>query len=162
MQTNFKPVFDVEDQAAVDRVKMIPFTARFTRRPQGSEKQVDTEFVQALMHEHLDEVFTWLVHGAMRWYADRSLAPPAFAQAQMRAYVNDLDVVTRFVAEQCDVGDGETQRRSEMYAAYKRWCQQEDESVKTASRFIAAMKTRRFQSTKVNGIDTWRGIASKD
>ena len=34
MMTNHKPIFNVDDQAMLDRLKYIPFTARFTDNPQ--------------------------------------------------------------------------------------------------------------------------------
>jgi putative DNA primase/helicase len=161
LPTNFKPVFDAEDQAAIDRVKMIPFTARFTHRGHGSEKRIDKPFIAKLMNEDLDQVFTWMVVGATRWYADQDLSLPSFAQKQMSEYVQELKIVDRFIAEECELGADKYQKRSELHAAFKRWCLQEDEPVWSARRFRAAIKGRGYTSVPHHGYDRWKGIQIK-
>lgn len=48
MMTNFKPEFDVDDQAMKDRLHFIPHCARFRDHPKPGEKKRDKELVQAL------------------------------------------------------------------------------------------------------------------
>ena len=76
----------------------------------------------------------------------------------MQSYVQELDVVTRFISDRCTLGDGKQQRRSEMHAAFKAWCTQEGETHWSSRKFNATLKKRRFTSVKLAGFDTWKGI----
>jgi len=64
MLTNHRPDVDVGDQALVDRIRLVPFLARF------DVSRENKAYVDALMTEHLDEMFSWVAEGARGWYRE--------------------------------------------------------------------------------------------
>jgi P4 family phage/plasmid primase-like protien len=160
LQTNYKPSFNVDDQAMVDRLKLIPFLARFVRNPQKEAGEVaqDDAFMARLQTTHLDEFFTWLVLGARAWYANPDLTMPALAQTHMDTYVDDLDALTQFISAKCDVGETYSVRRSLFNAAFKSFCSREGFTHCTSAETNAAMLSRDTTFVNVNGIKKWQGV----
>ena len=75
--TNKKPKFDIGDMAMLDRIKYIPFRARFTTTGIKNDddndddiviKKADDIFVNKLLTEYLDECFTYFAIGANMFY----------------------------------------------------------------------------------------------
>jgi P4 family phage/plasmid primase-like protien len=97
MLTNNKPTFDVKDQAMVDRIKLLPFLARFDNTPENRK------YIEELMENCLDEFFSWFVDGAFEWYQGKSLQPCKLMAHQMSSYINELDIQGQFMEERIDV-----------------------------------------------------------
>ena len=91
MMTNHLPKFDFRDRAMVDRLKLIPFTARFEPTPENNQ------FVQELETDHLDEVFSWLAEGSRQFYEGGIGDIPKCCTAQMQDYIEANDNVARFM-----------------------------------------------------------------
>lgn len=67
--TNHKPNWNSHDQAMMDRIRYIPFNARFVDSPSNtSEYKRDVEFIDKLLTTNLHEVFEWLCIGAYKYY----------------------------------------------------------------------------------------------
>lgn len=91
--TNHKPKIDVEDQAIIDRIKLIPFNARF-------EKTIaNTDYINDLQENKLNEFFTWIAIGANKWYNGEELIPCKSMTDAMKKYVSENDVVEEFVED---------------------------------------------------------------
>ena len=130
IETNLAVHFDAKDQAMLDRFVVLPFLARFTDDPAakgGALKNAD--FINALRTIHLNEVFTWMAIGAMRWYRD-----PTFPDTpRMRIFRDELinlqDPVQFFIDSVLKVADdavadGDHLRtpKYELLMAFHRWC----------------------------------------
>ena len=105
LQTNYKPTFTVEDQAMKDRLRYIPFNARFCvdADPTKGEIERDPAVVEWLRsQEGLNKVFTWIVNGAVKWYADGFGELPPVVKDFTRAAYAELDSVFRFVTEKME------------------------------------------------------------
>jgi len=92
--TNHKPKIDVEDKAILDRIKLIPFNARFEKTKEN------TAYIQDLQTNKLNEFFNWCCIGAFRWYNGESLEPCKVMKDAMKSYIADNDIVAEF-AEDC-------------------------------------------------------------
>lgn len=95
--TNNKPNFDVKDQAMIDRIKLVPFLARFENTPENRD------YINELMTTCLDEFFSWFVDGAYEWYNGKSLVPCKVMDHEMSAYINELDIQSQFMEERIEV-----------------------------------------------------------
>jgi phage/plasmid-associated DNA primase len=80
----------------VDRVKLIPFKARFAVTPEN------THFVDSLRKEHLSEVFSWIVEGSRLFYASGMGEVPKCCIETLEEYVDEADNVARFVAAELE------------------------------------------------------------
>ena len=152
LQTNHRPKINVQDQAMIDRLRLIPFSSRFVDNPtKENERQADREFVETLKAgEGLDQVFSWMVDGAAEWYAAgrRLVVPQAIRVVQAAEFLGELDLVQRFLDEACE-RDGEAQS-STLYAAYQNWHGRNarGEPEPTQRAFTASIKRKGFKAVK--------------
>jgi len=97
MLTNNKPTFDITDTAMCDRIKLLPFLARF------EETNDNKTYVENLSKYHLNEIFSWLAIGAYKWYQDKQLTPCSVMRIEMDKYKSELDIVGEFVRGSYDI-----------------------------------------------------------
>jgi P4 family phage/plasmid primase-like protien len=88
--TNNLPQFNINDQAMVDRLKVIHFKARFEDNP---------DYMKDLTSIYLDEFFSYFVDGAFDWYGGDILKPTTCMRDALNEYINDLDVVKSFITD---------------------------------------------------------------
>ena len=134
--TNHILHFDPNDQGMVDRLVVIPFKARFVNEPASSkgEYQRDPNFISQLQTTFLNEVFTWMVNGARKFYAlldeGKRIPRPAIIMETFYQYIglqNHMHTFMREALELCDV-DEENMKSSEaltqpqLLVAYQQWC----------------------------------------
>jgi len=122
LATNHKPDFNVGDKAMVDRLCYIPFLARFVEKPGPGEKLIDKKLGAKLEGEYLNAIFTWIVKGAMQWYADGHLEPPAEIKAAVTEYVEELDIMGQFVRDRCIADDGTKTSAMILMERFKGYC----------------------------------------
>ena len=95
--TNHKPIIDVEDQAILDRLKLIPFLARFEKN------DTNTKYIKHLQENCLYQFFTWFYSGTRDWYAGNSLTPTPEMMDEMNKYISECDVVAEFIEDTYDI-----------------------------------------------------------
>ncbi len=91
--TNHKPKINVDDQAILDRLKLIPFLARFEK------KQENTDYIKDLQENKLDEFLTWFCLGAYDWYSGQELTPCSEMNSEMVKYIAENDIVSEFLED---------------------------------------------------------------
>jgi len=80
------------------------------------------DFIDKLKNEYLDEVFTWLCLGAKKWYCHKHLDPPKSVQSATNEYINDLDIISKFIGEICEVNSKFTVKWSDLFNEFKYFC----------------------------------------
>lgn len=146
MMTNKKPLFDTTDQAMIDRLKFIPFLARFEKN-QGYEDKLNGEY--------LDEIFSWLAEGAQKTLRGEKLVPCKMMKTAMNEYLNELDVVAQFIDEYLVKGPADDKnyriKKTEMYPAYVEWCRtnriEQDNKAKFNKKMGNHLEERRFNTS---------------
>ena len=159
MLTNNKPVFDIFDDAMQDRVKLIPFLARFPS-PGTPEGRKNKEYVMKMLSDHLDEVFAWIAEGAYEWYR-AGLPTCGVIKEEMDKYVGELDVLSHFIDECCEVGDDENYFRvgaSQIYDAFGIWCNKKNSRKWGGQELSKALKKKGFTYKKSNGKRMYVGL----
>jgi putative DNA primase/helicase len=99
VSTNHRPRILGTDHAIWRRVMLIPYNATFTN------DKCDPTLPEKLKQER-EGILAWLVRGAVAWYCEGKLNPPAEVIQATAEYRADQDTVGRFVTEQCEVGPG--------------------------------------------------------
>lgn len=94
--TNHKPKINVEDKAILDRLKLVPFLARFEKSSEN------TRYINDLQENHLDEFFTWFCIGARDWYSGNELIPCSEMNIEMDKYISENDAVGEFLLDVYD------------------------------------------------------------
>lgn len=122
MLTNHKVGADVtnKNKALIeDRLRYIPFMARFTSKPKNGEKLSDKHFIVDLKTKYIDEVFTWLCIGAKRYYDNKQrIDVPKILEDYKDGYVKSIDTVTSFLNEHTMKCKGSKIKRSVLYNDY--------------------------------------------
>jgi P4 family phage/plasmid primase-like protien len=159
--TNHKPVLDVHDTALVDRPRFVPYLARFTPNPKGTELRKDDKFIEELRNNHFDEVFTWFCRGAAKYYTfvakNEPIPIPKSLTEAKNAYMAELDSVAKFMDECCKVVDKKRIKRGDLFAAYQAWCTANNERTVKDSVFYARVG-KDFEPKKSSGVHYFCGI----
>jgi P4 family phage/plasmid primase-like protien len=135
--SNQKKTFDAEDKAMVDRIKMIPYGARFD--PTAKESDELDEFVSGA----LDRFATWMIRGSAEWYGSgKDLCLPAPAEASTKALVHASNTIDQFLGACCELTSVGAEAPSALRSAYVRWCQDAGTKACSPQKFGQAMVSR--------------------
>lgn len=143
MGANHKPIIRGTDLGIWRRIMAIPFNVRI---PDG---QVDKTLKYKLAAE-MPGILRWMIDGCIMWQRE-GLNPPLAVQAGIQAYHREMDVISRFVDECCEVSGYETVRAADLYAAYKRWATKNNEYCMSSTRFGKEIGARYDKRTLKTG-----------
>lgn len=129
LQTNKKIPFDVNDKAILDRLIIWPFKYRFVKNPNPTkveEKKQDKSFIDRLKTTYLDEVFSFFVEGAYRWYQQDGggqITRTKWSEQALYEYVEDIDPFTKFVHSHVDITEDNKDEvtLNDCYLLYGQW-----------------------------------------
>lgn len=151
--TNHKPQLRGTDVGIRRRLHLVPFTV--TIPPERQDRSLGRK-----LRDELPGILNWAVNGAVRWFRE-GLGDCAAVRDATRDYVDDQDVIGRFIAEQCIVASWAKVRASSLYAAYRNWCEEQGEQFGTLSRFGCSITERGITKRSSNGI-WYDGICLRD
>ncbi len=91
--TNWPVNFTVTDQAMLDRLVIVPFNARFVDENPGQGEYLRGDVnMDQWIDQHLDELFTWMVRGAVEsWKHDTCLSMPTEIKKAREQYIQQLN-----------------------------------------------------------------------
>lgn len=151
LATNHKPTVRGTDEGIWRRIRLIPFTQRFTG------PRMDQTLGEALRRE-ADGILTWLVRACVDWQ-EKGLETPGAVAAATKEYRDDQDMLGRFIAERCDVGEGEWDSSKRIYESFRRWCEEQGERAWTAKTVGMRLAERGFTQERTARERTWKGLA---
>jgi len=159
LSTNHKPEIPDGSEAIWDRMRLIPFTQRFTG------KDADTKLPEKL-REELPGVLAWAVRGCVDWW-EHGLGSSKAVEAATSAYRAETDVIDRFFADECVFGPEERVTKKRLYAAWEEWCEGEGEDPGKQNGFTRIMSERGVvknfkDARKRDGERVWKGIGLKN
>jgi putative DNA primase/helicase len=151
MLSNYKPEADANDAALWRRVQLVPFDVVIP-----DEKQ-DRELADKIKASEAPGVLRWIVEGAVQWQC-QGLNPPETVKRQTADYRAAEDVVGQFIEERCVKLPSAKASGGNLYAAFKKFC--EDEGVKAVrgNDFSAEIQARGFRKVKTNRGVVYHGI----
>lgn len=139
MATNHKPVIRGTDDGIWRRIHMIPFTVQIP------VDKVDRQLKSKLEREY-PAILRWAVEGCLLWQRE-GLKQPKAVLNMTREYRREMDVISGFLDDRCEVGEGFSAKSSELYAAYSAWCESNTEYKMSNTKFSVEMD-KRFPKTK--------------
>ncbi len=139
MATNHKPIIRGTDTGIWRRIHMIPFTMQIP------ENKVDRGLKYKLEREY-PAILRWAVEGCLLWQKEGLLMPRAVLE-QVREYRREMDVVSAFIEDRCEAGEGYYVRSSELYAAYSAWCDSNNKYKMSNTKF-STEATKTFSKKK--------------
>ena len=154
MSTNYKPVIKGTDNGIWRRVRLIPFTAEFTkenRDPQLTEK----------LRRELPGILNWAIAGAVGWCKE-GLPPCAIIDEAGQEYRSEMDRVQQFLDDCTTRSESSSTQASTLYKCYKAWCSEQGDRFPVGStKFFMELK-RRFKSRKTEAYNEYVGIKIND
>lgn len=147
---NHRPRIRDTSQAMWERVFLIPFEAFFPR------EAADPDMREKLRAE-LAGILNWAIEGCLAWQ-QRGLAPPLSVRAATDQYRQESDVIARFVADECTVGESQSVGATVLYEAYVTWCAKNTESPLSQTAFGTAMAEQGYEKSNRTGRVVYHGI----
>jgi len=143
LSTNFRPKAESAYQSLWDRIRLLPFEARFVDDPKEGEFKKDPELKGKIIASELPGVLAWAVRGFID-FLDRGqrLDPPDKVKMATEAYRRENDTLARFLEEVCILEEGARVRASELRNAYKIWCEDEGEKPVSPQEFGKLLKAQ--------------------
>ena len=143
MATNHKPIIRGTDDGIWRRIHMIPFTVQIP------VDKVDRQLKSKLEREY-PAILRWAVEGCLLWQRE-GLKQPRAVLDMTREYRREMDVISGFLDDCCEVGEGFSAKSSELYAAYSAWCEANTEFKMSNTKFSVEMEKRFSKVARMNG-----------
>jgi putative DNA primase/helicase len=141
---NQRPRVPANDPALWKRVHLIPFEFTFIEEPdpkKPNQMKADKDLPDKLKTE-ASGILAWLVRGHIEW-SEFGLLPPKSVCDATDNYRCDEDIIGHFIVECCITGDeGYRVTPKDLYAAYRKWCEEVGHNALAKKRFIDNMKDR--------------------
>lgn len=141
MSTNYKPVIKGTDKGIWRRIRLIPFTVTIP------DDKIDRNLKYKLRQE-MPGIFKWMVEGCLLWQREGLKIPSAIANAT-KEYKDEMDVISSFLEECCEEGNGEEVDK-DLYQAFIVWAKETNEFEMSSRKFNTEM-LKRFDRRKSNG-----------
>jgi P4 family phage/plasmid primase-like protien len=152
LSTNHKPEIRGTDNAIWRRIRLVPWAV--TIPPKEQDKKLPEK-----LRAELPGILAWIVRGCIEWRRDGLQAPEVVRKAT-GAYRAEMDVLAGFLVDCCEVGTSHWDYAKDLYASYKRWCDEVGERPESQRRFGGHLSERGFSrdrgGSRAAGI--WRGV----
>lgn len=153
LATNHKPTIRGQDHAIWRRIKLIPFNVRIP------EEEQDRRLKQKLKTE-LSGILNWALEGCFDWIRN-GLFFPEQVQIATQEYRDRMDVLADFLYERCDVDVPDGILSSDLYRAYKTWCDDSGERSVSQTKFSLMLEERDFHKEHTRDGWKWSGLRLK-
>jgi P4 family phage/plasmid primase-like protien len=162
--TNHKPKIDANDAAMVQRIKFIPFLAKFVDDPkEPNERKINKPLARRMETDLLNAFFTWVLDGAISWYKSGLIAAPTVMKEATAEYIAENDELGEFLESETEPGTGSVQS-SALYARYLEWCRAQNIlKPKGSKTFSQEMEKRpEYKKGKIRGYNISIGLKFRD
>jgi putative DNA primase/helicase len=158
MSVNVRPVIVGKDHGIKRRLHVVPFKRIFSKDEILALDQARGQPLHDYLMAEGSGILNWLLDGYRMWRED-GLGVPEAVKAQTEAYFAEMDPIGQFVREAClTIADGagvtekDQEQATDLYAAYKRWCDSNNEEPKNNTAFGRRLNDLGIRSAKRGGI----------
>lgn len=155
LSTNDKPFIRGRKHATWRRICLVPFDWRV---PPDIK---DEHFAEKLIEQEAPGILTWIVQGAIRWFAE-GLNPPDIVQEATEEYRSDTDILGDFFRDKCFLSDRAEVQSTPLYEAYKSWCEKAGEKPKSHTKLGRLLDERGFKKDPRKDANYYLGIGLKE
>ena len=106
------------------------------------DERKDRQLKEKLERE-FPAILRWAVEGCLLWQRE-GLKQPRAVLDMTRDYRREMDVISGFIDDRCEVGEGFCAKSSELYSAYSAWCEVNTEYKMSNTKFSVELE-KRFQ-----------------
>jgi P4 family phage/plasmid primase-like protien len=158
---NHLPRIEEDDDGTWRRIKRIPFEVQFVEpeRAKDGDLPQDKELTEKLKAE-LPGILNWAIEGCLEWQRD-GLGEPDKVKAATQAYRLESDLLGKFLEQATEREEGAEARASDLYEAYRSWCELEGEKPMTQTMFGKKLAERGY-GKKPKPYVTYQGLKLVD
>lgn len=120
MATNYKPIIAGTDDGIWRRMVLIPFNYTIP------DEKVDKKLGMKLKEE-LPGILNWCLEGFIKWRQHGLDDEPEIVKEQRHEYRSEMDMVQRFIADCCSVGENRSVAAKELWLAFRHWVSENNE-----------------------------------
>ena len=140
LYTNHLPKVGAIDAGTWRRLIVIPFNAKI----EGSSDIKN--YADYLFNKAGGAILKWIMTGATRVIEkDYHIVKPAVVDAAIQKYKDNNDWLSQFLDECCDVGSGLIAKSGEVYNAYRSYCMQVGDYIRSTTDFYTALECAGFE-----------------
>mgnify|MGYP002795080415 FL=1 len=140
LYTNHLPKVGAIDAGTWRRLIVIPFNAKI----EGSSDIKN--YADYLFNKAGGAILKWIMTGAKRVIEkDYHIAKPAVVDAAIQKYKDNNDWLSQFLDECCEVGSGLIAKSGEVYNAYRSYCMQVGDYIRSTTDFYTALECAGFE-----------------
>nr|WP_225353344.1 phage/plasmid primase, P4 family [Secundilactobacillus paracollinoides] len=149
LATNHKPIIRGTDDGIWRRLMLIPF------KVQIPTDKVDKDLKYKLQRESIG-ILNWIVEGALMWQRE-GLNPPASVTNASRQYREEMDVISLFVDDCCEVSDSYRASAGELFKKYQSWANENSDYSMSKQKFGREMR-QKFEMEKTRNGRFYLGL----
>lgn len=140
LYTNHLPKVGAIDAGTWRRLIVIPFNAKI----EGSSDIKN--YADYLFNKAGSAILKWIMTGAKRVIEkDYHIVKPAVVEAAIQKYKDNNDWLSQFLDECCEVGSGLIAKSGEVYNAYRSYCMQVGDYIRSTTDFYTALECAGFE-----------------
>ena len=155
LATNHRPEIRGTDHAIWRRIRLIPFSVRFSDDDDGDHKK-DPD-MEAKLTRELPGILAWSVRGCLDWQREGLRAPEA-VKAATANYQQEQDVLAAWLADCCVIRSGTDTKAADLYNNYVSWCARSGEHPEPQRRWGMRLTERGFQRQRRTSAHHWLNI----
>ncbi len=156
LYTNHLPKVSASDDGTWRRLIVIPFNAKI-------EGNSDIKNYGDYLYQNAGEsILAWVIEGAKKAIdLDYKIPVPVCVQKAIDDYRSQNDWFGNFLEERCEIGAGFRESSSALYQAYRNYCIDTNEYVRSTADFYNALESGGFEKTKSKGRKFIKGLRVK-
>lgn len=165
MSVNVRPVIVGKDHGIKRRLLVLPFGRIFSKEEIAAADAARGCPLEDDLMTEAPGILNWMLDGYRLWRED-GLQPPPGVVAATDAYFAEMDPIGQFVREACmTINDGlgvaadDKEKAVDLFAAYKRWCDANNEEPKNNTAFGRRLNDLAIKSAKIGGIGYRTGVS---
>lgn len=150
---NHLPVIRGDDEGIWRRVQFVPFVQTIP------EAERDKHLVDKLVAE-LPGILNWAIQGCLTWQKV-GLHPPAGIRSATDDYRQEMDILARWLGDECEVRVGLRTAARDLYSSYRQWCDRNGLVSMSEPAFARKLEARGFARVRSRAGNLRDGISLK-
>lgn len=156
LYTNHLPKVGAIDKGTWRRLIVIPFEAKI----EGSNDVKN--FADYLFDNAGGAVLSWIIEGAKKVIEENyHIEPPQKVKNAIRKYKENNDWMSHFLSDCCEVDENYTAKSGEVYNAYRSYCTQVGDFIRSTADFYTALESSGFDRKKTRDCNLIIGLRLK-
>lgn len=150
MATNHRPIIKGTDHGIWRRMKIIPHDVMIPEEKQDRS-------LGAKLEKEIPQILGWAIQGAIKYYKEGRINEPNIIRAQVKDYRNEMDLVRRWVLENCEESPEFTESAADLFRDLSNYVE-ENKEYKMSMTIFGRNMGKKYRKRKINNRTHYIGI----